>query len=386
VVVERLTARGFRNLADAEVELDPGINLAWGPNAAGKTNLLEALCAALSGRSPRTSNEREAIGFGLPIARAEALLTDGEQRLTLSCAISRAEGRHHRLDGRPMSAADAAIRPPLAVFVPERLALVKGPPATRRQHLDRFVAALWPARTDWRRRYGRALAQRNALLGRVRSGAAPADSLEAWDQELAAAGVELIGARSAATALLAPTFAETCAELGLEGRAELAYAPRSEATEASQLGRELAERRESDLARGFTTWGPHLDELALRLDGRRLRRYGSQGQHRIAVLALLFAERAAMLAEGRPPPLMLLDDVASELDAERRALLCGRLEAGGGQALLTATEPDQVPPTRRKEIALRGGRVIARAGAGAGADAASMRAAIPKPQPEVEAA
>ena len=155
----------------------------------------------------------------------------------------------------------------MAIFLPDRLALVKGPPAFRRAHLDRLCAALWPARAEARRRYGRALAQRNALLGRVRSGAASVDSLAAWERELAVVGLELIASRREAVDLLAPGFAEAAAELCLPGGASLRYLPRSEADDADQLAAELRERRDTDLARGYTSHGPHLDELAI--DARR---------------------------------------------------------------------------------------------------------------------
>jgi DNA replication and repair protein RecF len=360
MLVERVGVLGFRNLAQGELRLKPRINLLWGPNGAGKTNLLEALYMALAGRSCRTSNERETIAFGEPVARAEAVVATGSERRTFICGVSRADGRRHRVDGAPASPVHLALRPPLAVFMPDRLVLVKGPPAARRAHLDRFCAALWPARSDVRRRYGRALAQRNALLGRIRAGDASAAGLDPWDAELAAAGVELIAIRFNATARIARPFADAAAELGLVGRAELSYRPRSEAGDAAELARELGERRESDLSRGYTGHGPHLDELALRFDGRLLRRYGSQGQQRIGLLALLFAEHAALVADGRPPPLMLLDDVTSELDPERRQLLCERLEGGGGQALITAATREALPASApRNEVALRDGRPIA---------------------------
>jgi DNA replication and repair protein RecF len=243
--------------------------------------------------------------------------------------------------------------------MPDRLALVKGPPSLRRSHLDGFLAALWPSRAEIRKRYSKALAQRNALLGRIRAGAAAADSLDAWDAELAAAGVELIATRRLAVERLAEPFASAATELGIEAGARLSYRPRSEASTAEQLVAELVERRDSDLVRGYSGWGPHLDELALESGGRAMRRYASQGQQRIALLSLLFAEREALLADGRPPPLMLLDDVTSELDAARRGLLVERLAAGGGQALVTATEPEQLPRNAaRAEIAVRAGRVI----------------------------
>jgi DNA replication and repair protein RecF len=359
VKVESLTTLGFRNLGAAELGLAAGVTLLHGPNGAGKTNLLEALYLALAGRSCRTRSEREMVAFGAPLARAEAVVEDDGERRRFLCSVDRAQGRRHLVNGSPATPDSAAQRPAMAVFMPDRLTLVKGPPAARRAHLDGFVAALHPARAEARRRYARALAQRNALVGRIRAGSAGASSLDAWDAELAAAGIELIETRVAAVARLAPLFASAAAELGLGGNAELAYRPRSEARDAGELQAELAERRDSDIARGFSGHGPHLDELAILVAGRAARRYASQGQQRAALLALLFAERDALVAGERTLPLLLLDDVTSELDPERRDLLGGRLMAGGGQALLTATEPGHLPATcPRVELALREGAVI----------------------------
>ena len=358
--VTALRMLGFRNLAAGRLKLGEGITLLWGPNGAGKTNALEALCLALSGRSCRTRNEREVIAFGEQLARIEAELSDdGETRVFL-WSLDRSGDRRHLVDDSPATAEHDGLRPPLAIFLPDRLALVKGPPAVRRTHLDRLCAALWPGRAELRRRYGRALAQRNALLGRIRAGTAPLDSLGAWEQELASAGLDLIATRREAVDLLASEFAEAAADLCLPGAAALRYLPRSCASEPEELAAELRERRAADLARGYTAHGPHLDELAVSLGGRSLRRYGSQGEQRTAVLALLFAERRALLEAGRRPPLMLLDDVMSELDARRRAALATRLAEGGGQTVLTATEPDHLAGgCARTEVALRRGEPIA---------------------------
>ena len=371
--VRRVSTLAFRNLADATAELGPGVTLAWGANGAGKTNLLEALYLGLAGRSPRTKADREAIAFGKPLARVEVDVAgeDGGDARTFLCAIERAGERRHQVDGRAVDpAAHAELRPALAVFMPDRLVLVKGPPAARRAHLDRFAAALRPARAEPRRRYGRALAQRNALLARIRAGAAAQSSLDAWDAELGAAGAELIEVRAEVCGSIADAYSEAASDLGLEGEVALRYRPRSEAGSAEELATELAERREADLARGFTTHGPHLDEVVLERAGRALRKYGSQGEQRLALLALLFAERAALVDAGRSAPMMLLDDVTSELDPQRRALLCERLLAGGGQALITATEAAQLPAEcPREELVLREGRVISEAG-GSGVEAA----------------
>jgi DNA replication and repair protein RecF len=247
------------------------------------------------------------------------------------------------VDGRPVeSLAGLEERPLASVFMPERLELVKGAPAGRRAHLDRFVAALWPARAETRAAYSRALAQRNALLARVRGGAASAAALGAWDTELARQGIRLMADRREAAEALAAPFAALGAKLGLPGPAELSYRPRSDAADADGLAAELAERRGADLERGFTAHGPHRDEVQLKLDGAALRSYGSQGQQRSALLALLFAERELLAERRGRPPVMLLDDVMSELDAERRELLATLLRTRG-QAVITTTEAAHVP-------------------------------------------
>jgi DNA replication and repair protein RecF len=353
--VTHLRVRGFRNLRRQEVELGPRVTLLWGPNGAGKTNLLEALFVGLAGSSCRTRRDREALAFTEPLARVEVDVADAIEERTFLWSLARDGERRHLLDDRPLGPDRALDRPALAVFLPDRLTLVKGPPSVRRAHLDRLVSALWPARADARGRYARVLAQRNALLGRARAGLAPADALDAWDIELAAAACDLVAARRDAVATLAPEFASVAADLGLRGAARLRDAPPAEATAAA----DLAERREADLGRGYTGHGPHLDEVGLELDGRALRWYGSQGEQRAALLALLFAERQALLEARRKPPLMLLDDVMSELDPNRRDLLASRLAQGDGQTVITATEPDQVPARpERLEIAVRDGAAV----------------------------
>jgi len=349
VLVAAVEARPLRSLERARVELEQGVVSLIGPNGAGKTNLLEALYFALTGRSFRTSDRRELIPFGGRFARAEAVVRDGdgfEHRLLAS--VSRGEGRRHLLDGEPAEAAEIARRrPPVAVFSPDRLALVKGPPGERRAHLDRYVAARWPSRASLRRRYGQALAQRNALLTSLAAGRRGGD-LDIWDQGLAEAAAELVAARRDAVAELAPPFAAAAEDLGLPGLAELEYAPRA-AGPAEEIRAGLAERRDDDLRLGRTSWGPHLDELKIALADRSLRRYGSQGQQRLALLALLFAEREGLVAARRVAPLLLLDDVMSELDPQRRERLVERLDAVG-QVLVTAAADESVPASARRRV------------------------------------
>ena len=339
--VTRLSVRDFRNHARAELELGERLTVLFGPNGAGKTNLLEALYFGCLGRSCRTSNEREVVRVGQPLTRVEVEGVAADGRHTLEVGFAPGEPRRATADGaRVERLADVPFRPLAAVFLAERLELVRGAPAGRRAHLDQFVAALWPARGLTRASYSQALGQRNAALARVRRGASPS-LLDPWDAELGRHGAQLMADRAEAAELLAGSFGERAGELGLSGRARLRHRPRSAASNAEELAAELAERRATDLERGFTTHGPHRDEVELSHDGRLLRTFGSQGQQRVALLALLFAERDALLARGRAP-LMLLDDVMSELDGERRERL-SELVLAGGQALVTTTELAHVP-------------------------------------------
>jgi DNA replication and repair protein RecF len=348
VVVTRLRLRDFLTYASAEVELGERLTVVHGPNGAGKTNLLEALYFGCTGRSCRTTNEREVVRFDAAAARVEVEGRDRDGEHELSVGFQPGEAKRFKVDGAPAERLlDAPHRPLVSVFLPDRLELVKGPPALRRSHLDQLVAALWPARASTRRAYGQTLAQRNALLARVRAGGSRS-ALAAWDQELARHGIALRDDRAAALELLRPRFADAAEELGLVGAAELRYRPRSRAASAEELAAELAERVDADLERGFTTHGPHRDDVALLRDGRELRAYGSQGEQRLALLALLLAERTTLEDERGAPPLLLLDDVMSELDAGRRERLVERLRVG--QSVVTTTDLAHVPGAEELDV------------------------------------
>lgn len=339
----RLEARGFRNLCRVEVLLGPRLTVVSGPNGAGKTNLLEAVYFACTARSPRTTNEREVVQRGSTLARVALETESADGRHRIEVGFEPGQPKRLRVDGHSVDGLTTAPQRPLvSVFMPERLELVKGAPSGRRAHLDRLVAALWPSRAETRAAYSRALAQRNALLARWRMGRAGPTGLDAWDAELAGHGARLMADRATAAEGLARPFGDLAARLGLAGEVELRYRPRSHAMDAEGLARELEERRAADLERGFTAHGPHRDELELLVDGAPLRTFGSQGQQRVALLALLFAERDLLAARRGRPPLMLLDDVMSELDATRRALLAELLLADG-QAVVTTADTDQVP-------------------------------------------
>ncbi len=344
MIATRLRLRNFRSYVSADVAIGPGLTVVHGRNGAGKTNLVEGLYFGCTGRSCRTTNEREVVHFGAGVTRVEVDLRDDDGREhMLTVGFDPGEAKRLQADGVTVQRlVDVQARPLICVFLPDRLELVKGPPALRRSHVDQVVVAMWPGRSATRRAYGQALAQRNALLARVRSGRASPSSLPAWDAELARHGIALRDDRAAAVDLLTARFATIAGALGLGAEAELRYRPRSKAADAAELAAELAEHTASDLERGFTGHGPHRDDLALLRGGRELRAYGSQGEQRLALLSLLLAERQALAATRRAVPMMLLDDVMSELDPDRRALLA-RMLSGEGQSIITTTDLAHVP-------------------------------------------
>ncbi|MGI8413411.1 MAG: DNA replication/repair protein RecF [Solirubrobacteraceae bacterium] len=346
-----VTVRDFRGYEEASAAIGDGVTIVSGPNGCGKTNLLEAVYVGCTGRSCRTNNDRELVRFGAPAARVILAIDADDGPHELSVGLAATEPKRIRIDGVTVDGLlEMPDRPLVSVFLPDRLELIKGAPARRRAHLDQFVAALWPARSSTRRAYAGALVQRNALLGRIRAGQASRHSLASWDAQLARHGIELMEDRRRAIATVSEVFCRICGALALDGRPALAYRPRSHASEPAQLAAELAERVEGDLERGFTAHGPHRDELLSLREGRDLRIYGSQGQQRLALLALLLAEREAITACRSAAPLMLLDDVMSELDRERRRALVDLLRDGDGQSVITTTDLEHVPGARDRGI------------------------------------
>ncbi len=310
--------------------------LAVGPNGVGKTNLLEAVHVATQGFSPRTRTESQLIRFGATGARAAVAGRRGEVALELEVVLRRGEGKRAKLNGTLLRAAEQ-LRTMVAtlVFTPDRLAVVKGPPAVRRAYLDRALGRLRPARAGLPAEYGAAVAQRNAALRRAAAGLSGREAIEPWSERVAALGADLVAARVEALAELEPAFSSRAAELGVED-ASLRYAGEPPTREA------LAAVLARDLERGATSLGPHLDDVVLAAAARDLRSFGSQGEQRLALLALLLAEAETILERTGVPPLLLLDDVLSELDPERRRILADRVR-GAGQALVTATDAAMLP-------------------------------------------
>ena len=325
------------------MRLGPGLTVVSGRNGAGKTNLLEALYFACTGRSCRTANEREVVRFGAELTRLELTCEDElgrhDDRGRLQAGRAEAPAGRRRAGGATWSAARRGRWS--SVFLPDRLELVarRAGAAPRAPGPGRRRAVARRARGT-RRAYSAALAQRNALLASIRAGRASRASLPAWDAELARHGVALMADRDDDRRAAAPALrrarrgarASRARSSCATGRARRRPTPR-------RWPAELAERVDSDLERGFTGHGPHRDDLAFRREGRELRAYGSRGQQRLGLLALLLAEREELAAERGAAPLLLLDDVMCELDATRRERLASLLRRDG-QAVITTTELD----------------------------------------------
>jgi DNA replication and repair protein RecF len=293
--------------------------------------LLESLHVGTQGFSPRTRSDAELIRFGETAARIHLGGSRDGLDTRIAVALSSAEGKRAELNGVRLRAAEQ-LRNETAtlVFTPDRLAIVKGGPATRRAYFDRALGRLFPSRSSFPVDYTAALAQRNAALKR-----GDRDAIRPWTEQLAALGATLVAARIELLALLGGPFARFAAALGL-GATRLEYEGDPPTVEA------LEARLDRDLERGATGSGPHLHDVSIAADDRDLRAFGSQGEQRTAVLALLLAE-AELLEERRgDPPLLLLDDVLSELDPERRRVLVAHVR-DRGQTLITATTADALP-------------------------------------------
>jgi DNA replication and repair protein RecF len=310
--------------------------LAVGPNGAGKTNLLEALHVGTQGFSPRTRNDRQLVRFGGDGARVAVAGRRGDVPVAVEVKLEAGSAKVATFNGAPLRTVEH-LRSELTtlVFTPDRLGVVKGAPAARRAYFDRALGRLSPARAHLSADYGAAVAQRNASLRRIAAGVSSRAAIEPWTQQVADLGAQLVAARREVLSLLEAPFAAHAGVFGLDG-AELRYDGESPTVN------DLEARLDRDLDRGVTGAGPHLDDVLVLAAGRDLRGFGSQGEQRIAVLALLLAE-ADLVAERRSaPPLLLLDDVLSELDPGRRRILADRV-AGRGQTLVTATDAAMLP-------------------------------------------
>lgn len=338
MIVKHLSLQGFRNYESLDFVPAPGVNVLCGDNAQGKTNLLEAVHLCCLGRSHRTSKDAELIGWGKmkSSVRLDAQSRDGIRRIEVTLHLQGEKKKTVSLNGSPVQRIGELMGQVNAVlFSPEDLKLVKDGPEIRRRFLDMEISQLYPAYFYALQRYVRSLNQRNTLLKKIAEDPSLLNTLDEWDYMLASSGAEIISRRMRYITLLQSAAQEAHDALtgGLE-KLTLTYSRNEEDGQESLL-RLLKASRKDDLHRMTTSCGPHRDDLRLLINGREVRNFGSQGQQRTAALSLKLAELEVMAQTLGESPILLLDDVMSELDVERRKMLLTRIS--GVQTLITCT-------------------------------------------------
>ncbi len=366
-----LVLESFRSYPAAELHLEPGLTIVAGPNGAGKTNLLEAIFVAITGHSHRAGSDHELVHHGAPFGRVRLDLTadsgDPARIELLIPGASPPAGVRKRLllNGVPRRISSVSDAARAVLFRPEEMLLLVGSPGDRRRFLDGILAQRDRRLARDLVELARVLAQRNALLRAIRRDEATTDGLSFWDEQLTRVGASVMAARLALVADLEERIAplhdavasaeEDDGDLGLEYVDSLkeAWPERGRAPTADELTeafrRRLTDVRQKELWNGVSLVGPQRDDLRVSLGGRDVAEHASRGQQRTIILALKLAETELLGEDGAPRPIVLLDDVFSELDPERSerslALLLER-----GQVLVTMADLGAIPLSRRRGV------------------------------------
>jgi DNA replication and repair protein RecF len=349
-VLESISVAGLRSYAALEAAFGPGPQLIVGPNAAGKTTLIEAIVLLAWGRSHRTSADGELVRWGADLTRVEGIA--GRETIELALVRTASGARKRiRVNGVARRAAGLAGLLRTVVFAPEEMLLVVGSPGLRRAAIDQLASQRSPTYANDLATYTRTLQQRNSLLRAIREEQASREELRFWDGSFTESGGAVVAQRLRVLEDLARPLATAHAEIAPEeaGAARLAmrYVTNAPALPGESprdaLARRLGETGEKEVWNGTTLVGPHRDDLAFELDGRDLASFASRGQQRTAILAFKLAELDLLTEQDGRPPLLLLDDVFSELDPDRRAHLVRRI-ADLPQAFVTTTTLEDLDP------------------------------------------
>ena len=354
MTVNRLEFKGFRNLENGVLCPASDINIIYGKNAQGKTNLLEALWLFTGSRSFRNTRDADTVAFDRDKARLNLNFVSGGREKNAQLTIEKR--RTAVLGGIPLSSpAKLCGHFCAVVFSPTHLSLIKGAPEERRRFIDDAYCQVRPGYYKILAEHNRVLAQRNALLKKIREGF-PADSMDVWNENLAMAGARVFAARTAYIRRLSNIAQDVYSGIaGGNERLELLYVSMSgdqntpASTAYKNLITMLRQKLNDDIAAGFTTAGSHRDDLSVLIEGKPARIFGSQGQQRSAVLALKLAEATVLTEETGEHPVALLDDVLSELDTSRQNYILNHIN--GWQVFLTCCDPSPV-------YRLTGGRVF----------------------------
>jgi DNA replication and repair protein RecF len=364
--LSHLTLQNYRNYPSLDLTLAPGVSVFAGDNAQGKTNLLEAIYLLATTRTQRSSNDSDLVRWEAaesesPVARlsGKARRRNGDIEITIAIGLAAQTGpgreRGHAskrllVNGVPRRASDVVGQIAAVLFTAQDIELLTGPPALRRRYLDITISQVNPLYLRSLQRYSRIVLQRNSLLRRIQEGAARTDQLGYWDEELCREAVQIFGVRAAALGWLAIRAAESHARLSGDREAlSIAYQPQlppDVSTEdlerpadelRAQMCRGLASIQRREIAAGVSLYGPHRDDMLFSINGAAAGAFGSRAQQRTAALALRLAETGYIENEAGDKPILLLDDILSELDARRRGSVLETL-GGADQMLITTTE------------------------------------------------
>jgi DNA replication and repair protein RecF len=339
--LRHLRLRNHRNYAQLDLAPGPGVNVFIGANGQGKTNLLEAVAMLALSASPRARRPSELVGPVGPGSRIEAEIESGSLTRELAIALDVEGDRARRtieVDGARRRAFDLPGNFRATLFWPDDLGLVKAGPELRRRFLNQMLVQVQPGYARALAGLRRVLEQRNSLLKRISAGEGAEDTLVAWDEEFVRVAQEIVDARAKAVRQLEPEAARCHGQIAAGERLEIRYLGPPE-----NLAEAVHNSVTEDLRRGSTSVGPHHDDVLVLLDGQEARSFASQGQQRTAVVSLKLAEAALMERRTGERPVLLLDDVLSELDGERRAALLQEVGAGG-QVVITSVEAGPFPP------------------------------------------
>jgi len=366
--LDRLAVANLRNLEPQSIELVSGMNVLTGANGQGKTSVLEAIYVLATSRSFRTARLTDAMQHGAARASIRGTFTEHWQASPITREQSvgiEASKRRYRVDGeRPTSLGAYAVHSPVVVFDAQQLALSTGPAALRRTLLDRVALFTSPASAEHRLRYGRALRERQRLLGERLKGRTVDAELDAYEQVLAEHGVRLTEARAEAARVIAEGLYATFEQIAASDlRLDVSYQPGG-GVDVAEATQRLHAQRNTDARRRRAGYGPHRDELCIELNRHPARVVGSQGQHRTVTLALKLAELEGIARARGLQPIFLLDDVSSELDPERLAALFSHLATTRCQLILTTTRPDLISTPAesvfaRRDFVVRAGTITA---------------------------
>ncbi|MGC9359540.1 MAG: DNA replication/repair protein RecF [Anaerolineae bacterium] len=379
--LSHLELEHFRNYTHLELALEARCHIFHGRNAQGKTNLLEAIYYLVTTKSPLASSDREVIGWDatsepIPYARLEGTFQRANAPVTIEATLMLETSsdpnetprlcKQLRVNGVRRRAMDVLGQANAVLFMPQDIDLVTGSPSIRRRYLDGTLCQVDNAYCRTLSKYNRAVSQRNALLKRIRERQARPNELSYWDQQVVTLGAHVLARRRSAMRELDTYASQAHAELtahkehlslryisSLQERAtEARIAPQAPAADAAAIEaiwrRALPALCGEEIGRGITVVGPHRDDLIFAIGGREASAYGSRGQQRTATLALKMAEMRLMTQAAGERPILLLDDVASELDSQRCQQLIEVVHASD-QVLITTTQMDSLPPELRAE-------------------------------------